>query len=36
VELSDEEFAAGLRAVDAAIAAGEAPGPVGLDLLAFR
>jgi SAM-dependent methyltransferase len=36
VELSDEEFAAGLRALDAAIAAGEAPAPVGLDLLAFR
>lgn len=36
VELSDEEFAAGLRALDAAIAAGGAPAPVGLDLLAFR
>ncbi len=34
--LSDAEFAAGLRAVDADIAAGRGPGPVGLDLLVLR
>jgi SAM-dependent methyltransferase len=34
--LSDAEFAAGLRAVDADIAAGRGPGPVGLDVLVLR
>jgi SAM-dependent methyltransferase len=36
VGLSDDEFAAGLRAVDADIAAGADPGPVRLDLLVLR
>jgi SAM-dependent methyltransferase len=36
VGLSDDEFAAGLRAVDADIAAGVDPGPVRLDLLVLR
>jgi SAM-dependent methyltransferase len=36
VGLTDGEFADGLRALDAAIAAGRDPEPVGLDLLAFR
>jgi SAM-dependent methyltransferase len=36
VGLSDDEFAAGLRAVDADIAAGIEPPPLGLDLLVLR
>lgn len=36
VGLSDAEFAAGLAAVDAALAAGRRTETVGLDLLAFR
>jgi SAM-dependent methyltransferase len=36
VGLTDEEFAAGLRALDATIAAGHDPEPVGLDLLVLR
>jgi SAM-dependent methyltransferase len=36
VGLSDDEFAAGLAAVDADIAAGADPGPLGLDLLVLR
>lgn len=36
VGLSDDEFADGLRALDAAIAAGRDPQPVGLDLLVLR
>jgi len=36
VGLTDAEFAAGLAAVDAALAAGRTTEVVGLDLLAFR
>jgi hypothetical protein len=36
VGLSDDEFAAGLRAVDADIAAGVDPGPLRLDLVVLR
>lgn len=36
VGLTDEEFDAGLRAIDGAIAAGRDPEPVGLDLLILR
>jgi hypothetical protein len=34
--LSDEEFADGLAAIDQAIAAGEHPIPLGVDLLVLR
>jgi SAM-dependent methyltransferase len=36
VGLTDDEFAAGLRALDAAIAAGRDPEAVGLDLLVLH
>jgi SAM-dependent methyltransferase len=36
VGVTDDEFADGLRAIDAAIAAGREPEPVGLDLLVLR
>ncbi len=36
VHLSDDEFAAGLRAIDEAIAAGRPPEPVALDLMILR
>jgi SAM-dependent methyltransferase len=36
VDLTDDEFAAGLRAVDEAIAAGRPPEPIALDLMVLR
>ena len=36
VHLSDDEFAAGLRAVDEAIAVGRPPEPIALDLMVLR